>query len=200
MGETWRACHARTPQEPAWCYQIPVALRVRECIAWSAGAGAADAGAPRWRQRCCFGLSHLKHHLKKLKNSGKVKMLDRCRLIQKLAATFWDTFGKLLGLRSNYRSCLWCVYSTSTVLQSHFSWSQTEELGGVGGERKKSHKLYFECDKSKMELWVFSVQFLYNKCSRFSSSMQSEGVKSRIVSSVPYRWWWDRVESIGSDR
>lgn len=45
VGETWRSRQSRTPQEPAWSHQVPVALRVREGVAWATGAGAADAGA-----------------------------------------------------------------------------------------------------------------------------------------------------------
>lgn len=77
VGETWRSRHSRAPQEPAWCHQVPIALHVWEGVAWAAGAGAADVGASRRRRRCCFGPSHLEHHLKVWADRDKVKMLVR---------------------------------------------------------------------------------------------------------------------------
>lgn len=68
--EARRSRYSRTPQEPARRHQVAVALRVREGIPWTAGAGAADAGATRRRRRHGLGLPHLEHHL-------KVKMMDQ---------------------------------------------------------------------------------------------------------------------------
>lgn len=64
VGETWRTWNSRTPKEPSRCHKVPVSLRMREGVTWTAGACAPDAGASSWRGRCCFGLSHLEHHLK----------------------------------------------------------------------------------------------------------------------------------------
>lgn len=88
VGETWRS-HSGTPQEPARCHQVPVALRVREGVAWTSGAGPADAGSSCWRRRCCFGLSHLEHHLKVRANRNKVNMLDRDTLTQTAADSYF---------------------------------------------------------------------------------------------------------------
>lgn len=63
VGESWSSRHGGAPQEPARCHQVPVALGVREGVAWATGAGAADLPASRRRRRRCFGLSHFAHHL-----------------------------------------------------------------------------------------------------------------------------------------
>lgn len=63
VGQSWSSRHGVTPQEPARCHQVSVALRVREGVAWATGAGAADLPASSWRRRRCFGLSHFAHHL-----------------------------------------------------------------------------------------------------------------------------------------
>lgn len=56
--------HGGTPQIPARCHQVSVALRVREGVARATGAGAADVAAAWWGGRGRFGLSHFEHHLK----------------------------------------------------------------------------------------------------------------------------------------
>lgn len=56
--------HGGTPQEPARCHEVAVALCVREGVARATGAGAADVAAAWWSGGRCFGLSHFQHHLK----------------------------------------------------------------------------------------------------------------------------------------
>lgn len=64
VGKPRRSRNTGTVVEPAWCHQVPIALRMRESVAWTAGTGAADACMSRRRGRCCLFLSHLEHHLK----------------------------------------------------------------------------------------------------------------------------------------
>lgn len=58
-----RSWHGVAPQEPARHHQVPVALRVREGVAWAPGAGAPDLPPSRRRWWRGFDLSHLEHHL-----------------------------------------------------------------------------------------------------------------------------------------
>ena len=110
VSETWRS-HSGTPQEPAWRHQVPVALRVREGVAWTAGAGAADASSSCWRGRCCFGLSHLEHHLKVWANCDKVNMSDKNGLMQTIAASYFY----LVDNRATCK-CFTSVYFHNLVL------------------------------------------------------------------------------------